>query len=77
MAITVENRDYHYLSQSDIDGGTRIYRHLSRIETFLTILGTITPPAQTPRSALDLTKAPHTAGFTGRVRRSQGYLCGA
>ena len=27
--ITVENRDYHYLSQSEIAGDKRIYQHLS------------------------------------------------
>jgi len=29
LRITVGNRGYHYLSQSEIDGGKRIYRHLS------------------------------------------------
>jgi hypothetical protein len=28
--ITVENRDYHHLSQTEIAGGKRISRHLSR-----------------------------------------------
>jgi hypothetical protein len=27
--ITVANRDYHYLSQCEIDGAKRIYQHLS------------------------------------------------
>jgi hypothetical protein len=30
-AIGVENRDYHYLSQSEIDDGKRIYQQLFRI----------------------------------------------
>jgi hypothetical protein len=29
MRITVENRDYHYPSQSEIAGAKRIYQHLS------------------------------------------------
>jgi hypothetical protein len=34
--ISVENRDYHHLSQSEIDGGKRIYRHLSsRVATYV------------------------------------------
>jgi predicted nuclease of restriction endonuclease-like RecB superfamily len=28
--INVENRDYHYLSQFEIDGGKRIYQQLSK-----------------------------------------------
>ena len=29
MTLTVANRDYHHLSHSEIDGGKRIYQHLS------------------------------------------------
>jgi hypothetical protein len=29
MTLTVNNRDYHYLSQSEIAGAKRIYQHLS------------------------------------------------
>jgi hypothetical protein len=32
--IDVANRDYHHLSHLEIDGGTRIYRHLSGPEHF-------------------------------------------
>ena len=31
FGIGVANRDYHYLSQSEIDGAKRIYRHLPRV----------------------------------------------
>jgi|SRR5215469_5423985 len=30
IPIDVANRDYHHLSQTEIDGAKRIYRHLSR-----------------------------------------------
>ena len=30
--IDVENRDYHHLSQTEIDGAKRIYQHLSEPE---------------------------------------------
>jgi len=29
LQIGVENRDYHHLSQTEIDGGKRISQHLS------------------------------------------------
>ena len=34
LKITVDNRDYHQLSQSEIDGAMRIYQHLSRPENY-------------------------------------------
>jgi len=39
--ITVENRDYHHLSQSEIGGGKRISRHLSGSEGPGTQLGAL------------------------------------
>jgi hypothetical protein len=41
--IGVANRDYHYLSHLEIDGGKRIYQHLSKCDIprrrFLNFLG--------------------------------------
>lgn len=34
VKITVENRDYHHLSQSEIAGGKRISQHLFDAEPF-------------------------------------------
>jgi hypothetical protein len=39
--ITVENRDYHHLSQSEIGGGKRISRHLSKDESRLIDIQTL------------------------------------
>jgi hypothetical protein len=30
--VTVDNRDYHYQSQTEIAGAKRIYQHLSELE---------------------------------------------
>jgi hypothetical protein len=34
VQIDVDNRDYHYLSQSEIAGGKRIYQHVSEPQRF-------------------------------------------
>jgi hypothetical protein len=59
----VANRDYHYLSQVEIDGAKRIYQHLSKSDIPRTGLSTLAKASlSTVRMAKSVNLSPWATG---------------